>query len=180
MAKLQQVIDLLVKAQFDKRDKEVLKGEIKDVFNQSVELDEESLRNIVSALNRVLGSVGKELNIDELIKMPSVDAWKKLGEVAGTTFVDAFNSSLQGIDNKSMQAVIEILQDIRNNQGVKIELFNKENLDAAMQSINNISAAVDKLVSNAHGKYYKTTEEINEALQTNLKMEGLKIAIYNK
>ena len=165
MAKLQQVIDLLVKAQFDKRDKEVLKGEIKDVFNQSVELDEESLRNIVSALNRVLGSVGKELNIDELIKMPSVDAWKKLGEVAGTTFVDAFNSSLQGIDNKSMQAVIEILQDIRNNQGVKVELFNKENLDAAMQSINNISAAVDKLVSNAHGKYYKTTEEINEALE---------------
>lgn len=165
MAKLQQVIDLLVKAQFDKRDKEVLKGEIKDAFNQSVELDEESLRNIVSALNRVLGSVGKELNIDELIKMPSVDAWKKLGEVAGTTFVDAFNSSLQGIDNKSMQAVIEILQDIRNNQGVKIELFNKENLDAAMQSINNISAAVDKLVSNAHGKYYKTTEEINEALE---------------
>lgn len=165
MAKLQQVIDLLVKAQFDKRDKEVLKGEIKDAFNQSVELDEESLRNIVSALNRVLGSVGKELNIDELIKMPSVDAWKKLGEVAGTTFVDAFNSSLQGIDNKSMQAVIEILQDIRNNQGVKVELFNKENLDAAMQSINNISAAVDKLVSNAHGKYYKTTEEINEALE---------------
>lgn len=165
MAKLQQVIDLLVKAQFDKRDKEALKGEIKDAFNQSVELDEESLRNIVSALNRVLGSVGKELNIDELIKMPSVDAWKKLGEVAGTTFVDAFNSSLQGIDNKSMQAVIEILQDIRNNQGVKIELFNKENLDAAMQSINNISAAVDKLVSNAHGKYYKTTEEINEALE---------------
>ena len=165
MAKLQQVIDLLVKAQFDKRDKEVLKGEIKDAFNQSVELDEESLRNIVSALNRVLGSVGKELNIDELIKMPSADAWKKLGEVAGTTFVDAFNSSLQGIDNKSMQAVIEILQDIRNNQGVKIELFNKENLDAAMQSINNISAAVDKLVSNAHGKYYKTTEEINEALE---------------
>ena len=165
MAKLQQVIDLLVKAQFDKRDKEVLKGEIKNAFNQSVELDEESLRNIVSALNRVLGSVGKELNIDELIKMPSVDAWKKLGEVAGTTFVDAFNSSLQGIDNKSMQAVIEILQDIRNNQGVKIELFNKENLDAAMQSINNISAAVDKLVSNAHGKYYKTTEEINEALE---------------
>ena len=165
MAKLQQVIDLLVKAQFDKRDKEVLKGEIKDAFNQSVELDEESLRNIVSALNRVLGSVGKELNIDELIKMPSVDAWKKLGEVAGTTFVDAFNSSLQGIDDKSMQAVIEILQDIRNNQGVKVELFNKENLDAAMQSINNISAAVDKLVSNAHGKYYKTTEEINEALE---------------
>ena len=181
MAKLQQVIDLLVKAQFDKRDKEVLKGEIKDAFNQSVELDEESLRNIVSALNRVLGSVGKELNIDELIKMPSVDAWKKLGEVAGTTFVDAFNSSLQGIDNKSMQAVIEILQDIRNNQGVKVELFNKENLDAAMQSINNISAAVDKLVSNAHGKYYKTTEEINEALERSKnKIKDIKDALNYK
>ena len=125
--KIRQVLELVAKVKLNEADKKDMKQQLLNAFDDiSISVNDEkfkdSIEQVVKALNTVLGSVGKSINLDDIMQADS-GAWKKLGEIAANDFLDAYEEVLKkhsgsgGIelfDEASTKNVLEALQKIVN------------------------------------------------------------------
>lgn len=174
-SRIQQVIDIITNVKLNKKDKDTLRKEINDAFKGTIDIDENSLKAIVNALNQTLLSVGKGIKIDELLGLSGEDQWKRLGQIAANDFVEAFNANINGINSEQLQVIIDILQDFQKKLGSNgIQLFDEENIKSiltaisqsipkasrtALKSINELDRAISR-----HGKRKSDYNDIKDTL----------------